>query len=423
MWLLLAAFLVVRTGVRERGVILDHVEFGRRLLAAADPYAPYAADADEAPHPLHPPYPPSFGLLTAPFAVLARIDADLGADGRPDLRTSRLARVGWALLQVLALCAIARCLRDLPHGHGPPSPRAAPWLLLAALLVTSRYVLRDTHGGGGNLINLALCLLAFRAAEHDRPTRAGAWLGFSLATKPALLWLLPVLWLFGHRRATAWTVAWGLGAALASLLLLRGDVAPWLRWLEGTFSLATQIDAFATPALAFPEFTWMNQSLRCALARYLGEVPAAHAAAVDGFFPGLGWPPAAVAWATRLLSAGLLAWLLVAAHRARREPTRRGPVLAAGLALSLLLSPLSWKAHHVALLPAFWLLLRHAAAARAAWAWVLLVLYLPSCALGEELLGKDLKNTLQSLYVVTAWDLVLVAVLLAARLGPRGGGR
>src|SRR5687767_7972350 len=82
LWLLLALALVVRTSVRERGVITAHLEFGRRLLSGQDLYAPYL----EA-RPLHPPYPPSFGLLTAPFSLLPE----------------RAARVAWGLLQVGAL--------------------------------------------------------------------------------------------------------------------------------------------------------------------------------------------------------------------------------------------------------------------------------------------------------------------------------
>ena len=54
------------------------------------------------------------------------------------------------------------------------------WLLLFVL--GARFVRRDTHGGGGNVLNLGLCLLAFDAAERERPREAGLWLGRSLGT-------------------------------------------------------------------------------------------------------------------------------------------------------------------------------------------------------------------------------------------------
>jgi hypothetical protein len=74
LWLLLGTALVVRAGIRDRGVIIDHLEFGRRLLLGLDLYAPYLD-----PKPLHAPYPPSFGLLTAPFWLLGeRLGASRG---------------------------------------------------------------------------------------------------------------------------------------------------------------------------------------------------------------------------------------------------------------------------------------------------------------------------------------------------------
>jgi hypothetical protein len=215
-------------------------------------------------------------------------------------------------------------------------------------------------------------------------------------------------------------IAWGLGAALLSLLMLRGNTGPWLHWIEGTFLFSTQADAFAEPAFGFPKFTWMNQSLRCALARFFGTVPEPSANQVQGCFPGLGLPAAAVAWIARLSSLGLVLGLCLFAGRGRRDPTLRPFVLAAALIVALLLSPLSWKAHHVALLPAVWLLLQHAFTARARWVFVLLAAFLLTVAPGEELTGKELKNTLQSLYVVTAWDLALLAALWrAARERPQ----
>ena len=81
-WIILGLILVLRSGFRDRGVIEDHLEFGRRLVAAEDLYAPYKDLG-----PLHPVYPPSFGLMTWPFTVLGE----------------RIARFAWVLFQVLAL--------------------------------------------------------------------------------------------------------------------------------------------------------------------------------------------------------------------------------------------------------------------------------------------------------------------------------
>lgn len=400
-WAALGVLLVIRTGIRDRGVITDHLEFGRRVLQGLDLYAPFA----EAGKPLHPPYPPSFGLLTAPFSLLPET----------------VARFAWGLTQVLALWWIGVRLRGWLAALAPQHLPRVHWLLLGAAAIGSRYILRDTHGGGGNLINLALVLGALHHAERGRPMAAGALLGFSLATKPTGILLLPLLLLFGRRAAAAATVLWGLSFLGLALGLLGQGLAPLERWLGGTLAYARQVDLFATPAEGFPPFTWMNQSLRCALARYFGEVPPAFAGQVPGWFPGLGLPAADVAWLRLAASAALLLATFAVVWRRRADPRARPALIAAVLALGLLLSPISWKAHHVALLPAFFLLaLRLAEGRRRLWWFV--GAYVLLCVLGEEVQGKDVKNLQQSLYLTTAGTLFLWAIDLRDARRPGGPG-
>ena len=77
LWIALAALLVGRAASRpaHRGVLNDHLEFGRRLLHGENVYADWKSDLDAPTKPLHAPYPPSFGLLTTPFHL---VDAALG---------------------------------------------------------------------------------------------------------------------------------------------------------------------------------------------------------------------------------------------------------------------------------------------------------------------------------------------------------
>ena len=388
LWATLGIALLIRTGVRDRGVITDHLEFGRRLLQGLDLYAPYLE-----PKPLHPPYPPSFGLLAAPFSLLPE----------------RLARLLWGLLQLGALYAIGRFLKNTLTQLAPALKPHLNLLLLFTALLTSRYILRDTHGGGGNLINLALCLLAYTSASNS-PRTSGLLLGISLATKPTYVLLLPLFWLFGFRRAVGWALATTLALALASLCLLRLETHPWATWIQGTLAYASMQDLFVAPDLGFPPFTWMNQCLRCMVARYTGTVPPDLAQEVPGFFPGLGWEPTTTAWIARLLGLGLLLTTFAAAIRSRL-PTHRPGLLAATLTLSLLLSPISWKAHHVALIPTFFLLLLHGAQKHPL-VFLLATLYFLTCSLGEEILGRDTKNLQQSLYVFTIWNIILWSLCL-----------
>lgn len=412
-WLALAALLVARATDRPptRGVILDHLEFGRRLVLGEDVYGPWQSDADAPVRPLHAPYPPSFGLLAAPFAA---IDATFG---------QRPARASWALLQVLALLVLAWQLRRLAPRAPPGRAASWHWLWFGTFLLGARFILRDTHGGGGNLINTALCVFAFGVLER-RPWLAGLLLGFSLATKPTQLWLLPVLLVLGRGRALGWTLAAGLGCVVVTLVLQRLDLAPWLRWLEGSYRLGTQADPWADPALEFPPFEWMNQSLRLGVARWCGTVPPEFAARVEwGVAPGLGLDVPTVGWIGRILALTLLGWLLLACRRLRGSREALPWLLAAALVLSVMLSPLSWKAHHVALLPVLFLLLHAAVCSRSRALAVVLGLWALCCNLGGDLIGDAADEWLNSVYIVTLWDLVLFGMALwYARRATTGAG-
>ncbi len=385
LWLLLGTALVVRAGIRDRGVIIDHLEFGRRLLLGLDLYAPYLD-----PKPLHAPYPPSFGLLTAPFWLLGE----------------RIGRFAWVALQVVALGWVGAWLAARLRDARPALARAMPWILLLTLLVGGRYVLRDTHGGGGNSFNLAAAIGAIALAGSGRPRAAGWLLGFALATKPTQVLFVPLLALLGFRRAALHAVLATAAFLLLAFAIHRFDPAPWQRWLEGTLAYLRLPDPFAEPAFGFPPFTWMNQSLRCMAARYLGDVPPPLAAEVPGFIPGLGLAPHLVTTISRALNLALLAVTGLLLWRRRREADIALPATAAVLALSLLLSPISWKAHHVALLPTLFLLSASAIQRRRG-AILGLALYTLGCVAGEELTGKELKNLQQSLYLVTLGTLAL----------------
>ncbi|MCB9888955.1 MAG: DUF2029 domain-containing protein [Planctomycetes bacterium] len=382
---MLGAYLVWRTGLRDRGVITDHLEFGRRLLHGLDVYAPFEGK------PLHPPYPPSFGLLVLPFALLPE----------------RAARFTWGIAQVLCLWSLACRLR---HAVPPLDARRFHIALVFTALLASRYILRDTHGGGGNLINLWLVVGAWTAARGGHPTRAGLLLGLSLVTKPVGVLVVPLLWLVGSTRAAISSLVCAAGYVVVALALLHFDPSPFIAWLEGSFHYGTRPDVFAAPERGFPEFSWMNQCLRCAVARTLGEVPREFAEQVPWFVPGLGLAAPTVAWFAR----GAAALLLVGTFLRIRAgaASRTAWSLAAVLALSLLLSPISWKAHHVGLIPALFSL--GALAARGArWPWVFGGGYFLLCVLGEEVVGKEFKNVQQSSYFTTLGTLGLLAICLA----------
>ncbi len=393
-WIILGLVLIIRSGVRDRGVIEDHLEFGRRLVAAEDLYAPYKEVG-----PLHPVYPPSFGLMTWPFTLLGE----------------RIARFLWVAFQVLALAYIGIRMLHWLQLIWPELHARRHWILLLTAILCSRYALRDTHGGGGNILNLALVIGAFHLDSKGKSLGASAALGLSIATKPSMILCLPLLLVIGKKRSAIGAfMAAGLLMLLAVLINQRGW-DPLQTWAEGSYLYASMPDPFAEPAMGFPAFTWMNQSLRCAMARYLGDVPAVYADEIPGFFPGLGLQASSIQWLRLTLGLLLLAISFAWAWRHRLSETRRVAILALFLCLGLLLSPISWKAHHVALGPALFLLLGSAFSGRR-WLWYLLGIYVLANLLGEQIVGKELKNLQQCLYLLTISTTVIWALCLDPRL-------
>ena len=396
LWLVATTALVVRALHKARraeqrssptathGAIERNQRFAERVWSGRDPYAT---------PPLHAPYPPSYGFVLGPLAAMP----------------TKVARVLWVVLQMLMLVAVMRLLAaawQSARGRAPPA-----WVWVAALLLVSRYLLRDTHSGGGNLIWAGLVLWTCLAGCGKARTRERAWhgigLGVVLAAKPTPLLFVPWLWIRGQRRtaAVAVAVALGLHAAPALTLGFDGWLDAYGRWAEGSWAYATQLDVFAQPAFDFPDFSWMNQSLRFALARFLGTVPSEHVIDNALFFDGLGIAPGSITWITRAVSLAVLLWAARALWRVRRLPSADVDLLAMGLlfAATLLLSPITWKSHHVQLLPAFVALLAAVIDGRRRLLVGLVAYFILCNLLSQEIIGKAGKNVMQSASTSSLW--------------------
>ena len=393
---LLGASLVQRATRREHGPIYRNRLFASLVWHGESPYPPGK--------PIHAPYPPSYGFLMGPMLL-------------PPIQVVRIA---WAILQLLCLFFLFRlALRwweSLDTSRGPPT-----LALLLSLLLVSRYLLRDMSGGGGNLVYGTLvalaCIRPGEAPGEDKRPWLGIGLGLVLGLKPTPLLFLPWLALRGRYRTLATSLGVAFACHLAPILTMGPELwaSSYAHWAEGVWLYGSQVDVFATPAHDFPPFTWMNQSLRCAFARYFTTVPPdlAHKIPDSLFFQGLGLSALTAWWILRLFSLALLAWAFTLLVRLRKNHSPwvewGAPCLL--IPLTLLLSPIAWKAHQVQLLPLFFFLL--AGPARSPKGRLLrasLVLYFVFCTLpGGDLIGKPLKEWLQSLYVVTLGALWLFA--------------
>lgn len=402
--LALSAFVVLRAARKgegrgndkTHGALERNYEFAQRVLEGSDPYREPQ---------LHAPYPPSYGLIMAPLRLLPL----------------RAARVAWAVLQLLCLGALVLLLRrwhsTLPGDSGATLSRAPPaWVTVLALVLVARFLSRDTSGGGGNLVWGTLVFVAvlrpLEAPGTDERPWLGTWLGIVLAAKPTPVLFLPWLILLGRYKTLA--VALGVAAALhaAPLLTLglEGYENAYRTWLTGVVAYAQQDDVFAAPSHGFPPFSWMHQSLRFALGRFLGSVPQEHVLESPLFFQGLGMDVVHIALLRRVLEATIAVLALAALWRVRRARSPWVAIHAIGLLASatLLLSPIVWKSYHLWQLPFFYGLLaglRDEGLTQGQRREVIvgLSLYFALCGLASEaLLGDNGRDVMQSFYVVTA---------------------
>lgn len=391
---ILCVVLVARAARKQGGVLELNRAFGARFLAHEDPwYDP------ERGHRVHGPYPPSLSIVAAPLSLLP----------------PTAARVVWASMQMLALWVLLRLLRKRAERSFPEVAEHAPVAFALALLLASRFLLRDTAGGGGNLLYASLAYFGLELAFTGHAWMAGAPLGLALALKPNLA---PLVLFFAMRKR--WSAcASSLVFALAFFALPGLYFGPsayaslaqrWVRDVASYASLEDLHDSAQVPEGLPVAEEGMNQSLREAVFRLLrppGDTGAADVSVVDV-------SPGTAIWISRALSIALLASVLIVAARARNE---RSAWLAAMafFPLALLLSPITWKAHHAALIPVFFGLACCALERdpRPRWLAALLVVYWLVCDLAsEEIVGARFRDQLQAVSVVTWMDIVLIGALL-----------
>ncbi len=385
--------LVARAARKEAGVLVNNQEFGARFLDGDDPYIERATGFRE-----HGPYPPSYVLVCAPLS----------------LAPTRIARVGWALLQCAALAWLfvltRRRLRDTWPGAAPHTSV----VFAAAILLVSRFLLRDMAAGGGNLIYATLALTGLEFSARGKPGRAGFSMALGLVAKPNLA-LFSLFYLLRRRwRTLLW--AGVLGGLLLCLPALHYGVSRYAslvqRWcvdVAAFSSLEDLHDPELVPAGMPLSQNAMNQSLREAVSRAMRPSQEASVPDVNLMVAS----PRAAAWAARLVSLALLLATIAVTLRSR---TPRAAWLAgcSFFVLSLLLSPITWKAHCVALLPVFVALVAETfTKPRPRWLLGFLGVYYVVCDLGnEELFGKSSKMLLQAFSVVTWANVILLLLVL-----------
>lgn len=382
--IVLAVVLVLRAARKGDSVLVRNQEWGARVAQGVDPYVDTIRGGR-----LHGPYPPSYAIVCAPLSMLP----------------TKLARVAWATAQIAALAGMFVLVRRwLTRGWPSVAPHASV-VYAIGVLVASRYILRDMAGGGGNMLYAASMLWGIEIALQGRVFVPALLVALPLAVKPNLAPLACVVLLRGGWRtfalallllaALAWSPALWFGA--------EGWSALWSRWIHDVIAYSNTLDLSSesqVPA-GFPvDDTGMNQSLRAAFGR----------AAASFGEPA---PFEAAAWIARAIGAIGVAATAIVCARARSARSRILAMLAF-LPASLLASPITWKAHHAVLVGLF-ALMAATAVERGKFgrrAWFLTGYWIVCGLLSGEVVGVANKQWLQSVSVVTAFTVAVLAIVL-----------
>jgi len=313
--------------VSPRGDFALHRAFARHLLEGRSLYENGVN-----------PYTPFWALVWVPVTFLPERLA------QPLVFPLGLAALG------LLLAAVRRTFT---------APVDSFWVAAAAILLASRFVVRDLWDCGPNLAIAALVWLGVLEWQRGHDVRGGVALGLATALKwTPLLVIAAFLWKRQWRLAGASALATALftlaPAAVTGPRALLADLSTW-----GGHVVRGVSQGDPSRGVLGPE-----SPIGIALRPSLGSLLV---------------PPLAPRLAGRVIAVVLAGLVAFAAWRLREPAARDDPrvpyQLAAVAVLALLLSPISWRQHAVAALPAlFGVALRvKERGAVPGWLWLLLV--------------------------------------------------
>ena len=373
-----------------------HRETGRRFLAGEFLYA-NGHDF---------PYPPLLGMVFAPTAMVP----------------VPVAKAVFYPVAVIALLLLLWTMTRLVRSSFKLNETQTFWTTALAVFMGILFIMRDQAELGLNTAITALVWLAVALWQQNRDVLAGTSLGAAIAIK-----CTPAIFL-GY---FLWKRQWRMGVctAVATLLftvapILGQGPASWSNHMKIWIDNATQgITGGGSGAEKMERFRTANMSLRPVLTRYLTPIPndpsSPHADPPALEF--LNLPPglAAVIVNAILIVLGLtFLWWSRGQIVTRGDPRVLWELAAAG-ALLVLVSPITWMQHCVALIPACYLVAALVVVRDRLPGWILTLLgaYILFCSvLGRDLLPREVGLVLISLHITTLAMAGLFAVLLA---GPR----
>ena len=261
----------------------------------------------------------------------------------------------------IALVLLIWCLDRLCETHFPLKRNALFWTTLIAIVLSSRFLVRDMLECGVNLGLVALSWLSIYLWREKREFLGSLFLGFAMALKctPSLFWAYFIYkreWkmaAFTFVAAVFFTISpmFKLGYSEYKITLLH--------WGHNVLNGLQQTD----PSRGISgEVPLSNMSLKPTLARYVMQLPAEHNARIDSplYIEFLNFAPQT---AGRIVKFMMLFFLAFVFWRFRsRIQTRDDERLlwecGAISTLILLYSPVTWGQHCVGIFPGVYLLIR-----------------------------------------------------------------
>lgn len=353
----------------------------------------------------HWPYPPFWAMAHTPFTLVS-------------VGTAQIIQYPIGLLTALGLFVIAG--RLVRRGR-PVQPGLWFWIVMLAVLMSARYLLRDAHELYVNTTLVLLAWLGVYAWTMGRDALGGLSLGLAIALKMTAALFIPYFLL-----KRQWKFA-GTAVLCAGLF----TVAPMLRTGPASYvEHMTQWGGRIVEGLTQPnpsvgvlgEEQFENMSLRSTLVRYLMDLPVGHAGRPPhpGYLTVLSLSPVAATWIIRLSTIGLIvvvAWPMVSPPAGRHDPQVIWECAAVSILL-LLLSPITWAQHCVWIVPACLLVADRIVRGerQAVWMWLLLGWFAVfSVILNRGIVGKSIDALLRSYHVETFALLGLLAVVMGWR--------
>jgi len=350
------------------------------------------------------PYPPFWSIVHAPLALLPMQLAQL-------------------MLYPLALMALLLCLgllRKMTERDDPLTDRQAFWVGTVAVLMSSRFLVRDLYECGVNLALVALSWLAVYLWQQKRDWLGGLFLGLAMSLKctPALFWAY-FLYKRQWKMALA-TLCCAICFSLSPMIVL----GPQEFFRAGQFWFAhasrglTQTDP--SQGVLGPE-QLQNISLRPSLARFLMHLPDGHPGrfAHPLYADFLDLTPFTAGLVIKLVLLGMVCGI---GWQFRRKITERDNLTimwecAIINVLILLYSPITWGQHCVGVLPLFYLLSRSVISGQKLPTWangILCFYFVTLVVLNREVIGKQLSWLMDSYHVTTFCIVGLLAIGMSA---------